>query len=86
MTKAEKTINVVVDKLGYIVPASIVQALRRRFTTLPSRAEELRRGAEQTAERLRGELLTMERRALRAEARLADAEERLYALESERKG
>lgn len=48
------------------------------------RAIEMRHGAEQTAEWLRSELLVMERRALRAEARLAAAEERLYALESER--
>jgi hypothetical protein len=46
------------------------------------RAVELRQQAEQTADRLRAELLAMERRALRAEARLADAEERLYVLES----
>lgn len=48
------------------------------------RAMELRQQAEQTADRLRAELLAMERRALRAEARLADAEERLYVLESAR--
>ncbi len=48
------------------------------------RAIEMRRGAEQTAEWLRAEMLAMERRALRAEARLAAAEERLYVLESER--
>ena len=31
--KPEKTMVVVVDKLGYVVPASIVQALRRTFDT-----------------------------------------------------
>ena len=33
MAKAEKTLIVIVDKLGYTVPASIVPALRRTFGT-----------------------------------------------------
>lgn len=60
--------------------SAVATELHRRV----ERATELRRGAEQTAEWLRSELLAMERRALRAEARLAAVEERLYVLESER--
>lgn len=34
MSKLEKTMIVIVDKLGYVVPASIVVALKRRFDTV----------------------------------------------------
>ena len=37
--KPEKTMIVVVDKLGYVVPASIVQSLRRTFNTKFARAK-----------------------------------------------